>query len=216
MSIDTIIRNALIAGATAAYSGGVSAVGSLDSPAHDISYKDIVKTVFTLQASNALPLDGGRFIMLVHPHTLATLFNDATFVDMFIQGSQEELKQGKMGTIMNCDIYCTSNAYEGADTGASSTTDVYHALFIGAEAFGTCGMAGVDPKNVDSAGAMEYNMTGKPVKPVEIIVKGTDSGGVENALNQRGSIGWKASNDTEILNSAFIIDLNHTTIYSDD
>jgi hypothetical protein len=43
-----------------------------------------VKTVFTLQASNALALDGGRFIMLVHPHTLATLFNDATFVDMFI------------------------------------------------------------------------------------------------------------------------------------
>ena len=131
LSIDTIIRNALIAGATAAYSGGVSAVGSLDSPAHDISYKDIVKTVFTLQASNALPLDGGRFIILTHPHTLATLFNDATFVDMFIQGSQEELKQGKMGTIMNCDIYCTSNAYEGADTGASSTTDVYHTLFIG-------------------------------------------------------------------------------------
>lgn len=216
MSIDTIIRNALVSGATAAYPSDVAAVGSLDAPAHNIAFIDIVKQTFALQAANALPVDGGRFIILCHPHTLATLFNDEVFVNMFIQGTQEELKMGKMGTIMNCDIYCTSNAYENANAGVGSTTDVYETFFIGQEAFGTAGMASVDPKNVDMGGPGDMNMTGKQVKPVEIIVKQTDSGGSENPLNQRGSIGWKASNDTEILNSNFMIGFNHTTIYSDD
>ena len=131
LSIDTIIRNAMVAGATAAYPSDVSAVASLDSPAHDISYKDIVKQIFALQASNALPVEGGRFIILMHPHTLATLFNDSTFVDMFIQGSQEELKSGKMGTILNADIYVSANCYEVADGGVGSTTDYYQTFFIG-------------------------------------------------------------------------------------
>lgn len=79
LSIDTIIRNALVSGATAAYPSDVSAVGSLDAPAHNISYKDIVKQSFALQAANALPVDGGRFVVIMHPHSLATLFNDETF-----------------------------------------------------------------------------------------------------------------------------------------
>lgn len=137
-------------------------------------------------------------------------------MNAFIQGTQEELKTGKMGTVLNCDIYCSSNSYENADAGAGSTTDVYEAFFIGAEAFGTAGMAGFDPKNVDMGGTGDFNMTGKQVKPVEIIVKQVDSGGADNPLNQRGSIGWKASNDTEILNSNFMIGFNHTTMYSDD
>ena len=216
LSIDTIIRNALVSGATAAYPSDVSAVGSLDAPAHNISYKDIVKQSFALQAANALPADGGRFPVVMHPHSLATLFNDETFVNAFIMGTQEELKSGKMGTVLNCDLYCSSNAYELADGGAGSTTDVYEAFFIAQEGFGTVGMASVDPKNVDMMGTGDYNMTGKPVKPVEIIVKPTDSGGADNPLNQRGSIAWKASNDVEITNSSWIIGFYHTTIYSDD
>ena len=32
---------------------------------------------------------------------------------------------------MQCDFYISSNAYESANSGAGSTTDVYGALFIG-------------------------------------------------------------------------------------
>ena len=77
-------------------------------------------------------------------------------------------------------------------------------------------MAAVDPKMVDMGGSGEWNLTGKNIKPVEIIVKEIGSAGAEDPLNQRGTIAWKASNDTEILNSSWIIGLNHTTIYSDD
>ena len=67
LSIDTIIRNALISGGTAAYTGGVAAAASLDSPATDISYKDLVKNVSALMAANALPVNGGNFALIIHP-----------------------------------------------------------------------------------------------------------------------------------------------------
>jgi N4-gp56 family major capsid protein len=120
-----------------------------------------------------------------------------------------------MGRIMNCDIYISSNAYENVDAGADSTTDVYSALIIGGDSFGVAGVSSLEPKLIDSGGSEEYTMTGKNV-PAELIVKGTDSGGAENLLNQRGSIGWKVTNDVQILNSNWIINLEHANMFSDD
>jgi N4-gp56 family major capsid protein len=204
LSVDTLNRNVLVAGATAAYSGGVSAVGSLDSPAHDISYKDFVKQVFALMGNNALQI-GGKFQVIAHPHSIATLFNDETFANLFIQASDgDAIRNGQIGSIMGCDIYVSSNAYESANAGAGST------------AWGVAGMSGLEFGDVDNAGVEEYTMSGKPVNPVQIVVKGTDSGGVENALNQRGSIGWKATHDAEMLDADHAIILYHTNMFSDD
>jgi len=214
-SIDRIARTALIAGATAAYSAGQSAVASLDSPAHDISFKDIVKQVFALQAADALPKEGGDFIVLLHPHSMASLFNDATFVNAFVfETDQAALRSGRMGRMLNCQIYVSSNVYENANAGVGSTTDVYSALFIAEESYATAGVSNIDPQNVDQGGAQEYTMTGKNVKPVEIIAKPLGYGNDE--LNQRGSVGWKAAFDLEILNSAWIRNMSHTNMFSDD
>lgn len=216
LSVDTLIRNAMISGASSAYAGGASATASIDYPTHEISYKDIVKQVFVLQAANTMPTDGGRFIIVMHPHSLASLFNDEVFVDLFVQETDDSaIRSGKMGRIMNCDIYISSNAYENVDAGADSTTDVYSALIIGGDAFGVAGVSSLEPKLIDSGGSEEYTMTGKNV-PAELIVKGTDSGGAENPLNQRGSIGWKVTNDVQILNSNWIINLEHANMFSDD
>ena len=215
LSVDTLNRNVLITGGTAAYSGGVSAVTSLDSPAHDISYKDFVKQVFALMGNNALQI-GGKFQVIAHPHSIATLFNDETFANLFIQASDgNAIRNGQIGSIMGCDIYVSSNAYESADGGYGSD-DVYGMIFLGADAWGVAGMSGLEFSDVDNAGMEEYTMSGKPVNPVQIIVKGTDSGGVENALNQRGSIGWKATHGAEMLNANHAIILYHTNMFSAD
>jgi len=217
LSADTLVRNALIAGATASYTGGVSAVASMDAPDCNIGYADVVKAIGTLEAANARPLDGGRFVLILHPHSYASLMQDATFVNLFTNESEPNaLRTGKMGYLLNCDIYITSNAYESADAGVSSTTDVYGAIYIGADSFAVAGMAGLDVKNVDMAGTDEYTMTGKSVRPVDIIVKPVDSGGAENPLNQRGSIGWKMTHDCEILDSTWILNQYHTNVFSDD
>ena len=69
LSADSIVRDELNTYGTIDYSGGVTAVGDLDSPAHDISYKDIVQQYAELEASGALPVDGEDFVVIIHPHT---------------------------------------------------------------------------------------------------------------------------------------------------
>jgi len=216
LSADTLVRNALISGATAAYTGGVSATTSLDAPDCNIGYADVVKAIGTLEAANARPVDGGRFVLILHPHSYASLMQDATFVNLFVNETEPNaLRTGKMGYLLNCDIYISSNAYEAADGGVSND-DIYGAIYIGADSFAVAGMAGLDVKNVDMAGTDEYTMTGKSVRPVDIIVKPVDSGGAENPLNQRGSIGWKMTHDCEILDSTWILNQYHTNVFSAD
>jgi len=47
-------------------------------------------------------------------------------------------------------------------------------------------------------------------------VKQLGSAGADDPMDQRGSVAWKAGEDTVILNSAFIVDLEHCNIRSDD
>jgi hypothetical protein len=69
---------------------------------------------------------------------------------------------------------------------------------------------------MDAGGDGYSNNTGKQVKPVEIIVKQLGSAGADDPLNQRSSVGWKMALATSILNSAWILDLEHTNAFSDD
>ena len=217
-SLDTLTRNALISGLTAAYSGGQSAITSLDSPEHDIDFRDLAKQISTLEAADARPMQNGRFILLLHPHTYWTLMLDPVFVNLFTMesGGGSALRSGYMGYLVNCEIYVSSNCYESANAGAGGTTDVYGAIILGENCFAVAGMASLMPSEVDNAGAEEYTMTGRPVKPVDMIVKPVGSSGVNDPLNQRGSIGWKATHDCEILDSTWGINLYHTNMHSDD
>ena len=167
LSIDTLRRNDITDGATKLYAGGNTARNQLASPNADLNYKDVLKAVATLQAANASPVQNGRFIIILHPDSLATLFLDPTIVNLFtFEASRQDgsaLRAGYAGTsvILGCDIYVTSNAREYANGGLGSTPDVYSALFIGREAYGIAGMGSIAPKEVDNGGPETFNMTGR-------------------------------------------------------
>lgn len=217
LSADTLIRNTLTDNATDDFSGAATSRATLDAPQHNISYADFVKNLAALQAADALPLEGQDFVCIIHPHTFASLMNDATFVNAFVQEvSDSPIRSGYMGRLLNCRVYVSSNAREYADGGVGSTTDVYSMLFIGRESHGYIGMAGIDPNMSDAGGDGYSNNTGMQVKPVEIIVKQLGSAGADDPLNQRSTIGWKMSLATSVLNSAWIRDLEHTNVFSDD
>jgi N4-gp56 family major capsid protein len=220
LSADTLVRDVITAGATKDYSGGAAGRTSLDAPMHNLTYSDFVKSVAQLEAQNALPVDGDRFICIMHPHSWATLMQDPTFVNMFVQesaGDSNPMRSGYQGHIMRCSIYVSSNAREYVDGGIGSTTDVYSLLFIARESYGTVGFAGTFPNlMVDGQGEKGRNMTGMAVKPVTMIIKQLGSAGADDPLNQRATIGWKMSLATSILNSAWLLDLEHTNAFSDD
>ena len=217
VSADTLFRTELVADATADYSGGVAADGSLAYPGQEISYADILYQVAELEAQSALPVDGDDFVMIIHPHSYASLMQDPVFVNMFQQEAPNSaLRNGFVGRILRCKIFVSSNAYELADVGVGSTTDVYHALFIAKESYGSVSFAGLDPSISDNGGPDGKVLTGQSIKPVEIIMKPLGSAGADDPLNQRGTIAWKMALDVEVLNSSWIRDLHHTNVFSND
>lgn len=222
LSADTIIRNALTDGATKDYAGSATSRVTLDAPAHNLGYADFIKQVAALEAGNALPVEGDDFIVIMHSYTWASLMQDPTFVNLFIAaeegGSESAIRSGYVGRILRTKIYVSSNSRSYADGGVGSTTDVYSMLFIARESHGFVGMAGTFPNlNVDSApNTNRSGMTGQQVKPVEIIVKQLGSAGADDPLNQRATIGWKMSLGIAVTNSAWLRDLEHTNVASDD
>lgn len=217
LSADTLVRNEIVTDATISYSGGQSAVNTLDSPAHDLSYTDLIKEYAYLEAESALPVDGEDFILIIHPHTYATLMLDPTFVNLLIQEAPNTaIRNGYIGRILRMKIFVSANVTEWADVGLGGTTDVYAAILIGRESYCILGLSGYpEPSSVDNQGPDGRPLTGQRLRPVEIIMKPVGSAGAADPLNQRGSLAWKMSLSTEILNSAWIRVIKHTNVFSD-
>lgn len=214
LSADTIIRDYIVSNATIDYSNGKSDIASLDAPADNISYRDFLVQMAAFEASN-VPNVGGPTPVIIHPHSYATLMLDPVFVNLFTKES-DPLRAGYVGKLLNYEFYITSNAYEVADAGAGSTTDVYAMIFLGPESFGAVGFAGSMPNLSENGGDKEYTNTGKSVSPVSIIGKPLGSGGTNDPLDQRGTIGWKMNLGLGVMNADWARVVKHTNIFSDD
>jgi N4-gp56 family major capsid protein len=214
-SVDQLIRDELVANASIDYAGGATARNEIDKANDKISYADIVYNVATLEAERARPAEGGMYPVVMHPHSWATLMQDATFVALFTREGGDSMRSGLIGTILNCKIYLSSNAKEWADSGQNGTEDVYGALFIGMESYGLAGMSSLAPNwSADGGpGLIWGELTGRPVKVTDIIVKDLGETGLD-PLNQRGTIGWKLTHDHIVLNVNWINCLEHANDFS--
>lgn len=216
LSADTLYRDALTANATKDYSGGKTARNQLLAPQHAFTYADFVRQIAALEAANASPVDGEDFIVIMHPHSWATLMLDPVFVNLFERapGDSSPIRSGFVGRILRCKIFVSSNSREYADGGADSLTDVYSMLFIARQAYGAVGIAGDEVMLEDGAPEGFAANTGKSVKPVSIIAKGLGSAGADDPLDQRGSLAWKFALGLAAENAAFIRDIEHVNEFS--
>lgn len=214
LSFDTILRTLLTDGATKDYSGDATARTELETVGDKLSYTDFIGTLATMEVQNAMPADGSMIPVILHPFSWAQLMQDTTFVALFQRETgNSPIRTGLMGTILGCAVYVSSNARSYA-AGAASSKTAYSALFLGRESFGIAGIGNTLPDiPTGDSGGERSNNTGKGVKPVELIVKDLGETGLD-PLNQRGTIGWKATYDGKILNSSWIYDLEHVTLYS--
>ena len=219
LSVDTLVRNALLGNLTTQYAGSATTRGGVDTTNDKIAYASFVKALSTLMAADALPVEGGQYIALIHPHSYATLMQDTQFTNTFQQASprsnsENPMRTGFMGSFVGVDIYVSSNVKEYADEGASSA-DVYVAFMFGKAAYGVLGIGNLDPREVDTGGADAESLTGNQnIKPVDIIVKPLGSEGAGDPLNQRATTAWKTALDTQVLNSAWGIQLEHANEFS--
>lgn len=205
-TIDVVRRDVLVAGSNVAYASGVANRLAL---VNKITGPDLDKAIRFLKGQNAKYMKEGMiaptdkvgtgavrkaFIGLVHPDVEYDLEQITGYRAVSDYGSQEGVIEDEIGAYKNIRFVSSTNAKIWANattattagykaTGAG-TNDVYGTLIVAAEAYGLSPLSG---------------------EAMNTYVKPLGSAGAADPLNQRSTVGWKATTITTILNQAWMI-----------
>lgn len=193
-TLDTVVRNQLIAGTNVSYaskivSGTATAVTSragLDTTAK-LTVADIKKAVAKLRGQNA-PTINGDYVAIIHPYVAYDLMNDPNWIELHKYAEPENLYTGEIGKIAGCRFVSSTEAKVYNDSTCPSATSGYHSVF--------CTLI---------FGENAYGVTEITGGGLETIVKQKGSGGTSDPLNQRSSVGWKATKTAEILVDQYMV-----------
>lgn len=204
-TIDLTRRDVLVAGTNVAYAAGVANRLSLTGK---LTGADLDKAIRFLKNQNAkfmkegiMPSDGvgtgairKAFIGIVHPDVEFDLEQIAGFRAVSDYSSQQGVIEDEIGSYKNIRFVTSTNAKVWADgttvltAGFKGVTknDVYATLIIAAESYGVSPLAG---------------------QAMNTYVKALGSAGTADPLEQRSTVGWKATTVTTILNQSWLIRL---------
>jgi N4-gp56 family major capsid protein len=204
LTIDQVRRDVLVAGTNVLYANGVASRATVASK---ILAADLDKAIRFLKNQNAKFVKEGimpsdkvgtgsvrkAFVAVVHPDVEFDLESITGYRAVSDYGSQEQVMEDEIGSYKNIRFVSSTNAKLFAGAGAAGTTtyknnganyDVYATLVFAADAYGLCPLSG---------------------KAMETIVKPLGSAGSADPLDQRSTVGWKATTTTRILNDAWMI-----------
>lgn len=201
LSLDTIIRDNLVAGTSVLYSGSATTRNDVVALADG---EDFDRAVRLLQNNNAKVLTpsmratsgvGTKIVRraywaIIHPDVLFTLDDITGWID--VSEYTADAVEDEVGSYRNVRFIMSTEAKvflgEGATSGAVKNTagevDVYATLIFAANAYGTINFAGKALRNIRKSFA--------------------EAGG---PLEQRATSGWKANLAVKILNDNFMLRL---------
>ena len=184
LTLDTVVRNVLIAGTNVNYcpklgaDGAETAVTSragLDATAK-LTVKQIQKAVAKLRANNA-PTINGDYVAIVHPYVAYDLMRDPEWIEAHKYAQPENLYTGEIGKVAGVRFVQSSEA-------AILDGGVFVTLIFGEGAYGVTEISGGG---------------------LQTIVKQKGSAGTGDPLDQRSSVGWKALKTAERLVENYMI-----------
>ena len=187
-TLDTITREVLNGGTNVIYSGGVASRSALkggSETAADNCYltvDDIKKAVRALKNQNTNKIDDS-YVAIIHPDVAYDLTNDPAWVNPHEYVDTENIYSGEIGRIAGVRFVETTEAKIWAGAGASSRA-VYSTLVLGENAYGVTEITG---------GGLQH------------IVKKLGSAGTADPIDQRATVGWKASKVAERLVENFMV-----------
>lgn len=195
LTLDTVTRNALIAGTNVSYcpkiSGdtetAVTSRSSLD-PTAKLTVKVIQKAVAKLRGQNAPKIDG-KYVAIIHPYVAYDLMRDPEWIDAHKYANPTNLYEGEIGELAGVRFVETTEAKVWNDStcpsaGSGAYHSVFATLFIGEGAYGTTEVTGGG---------------------LQTIVKQKGSAGTSDPLDQRSTVGWKALKTAEILIPSYLV-----------
>jgi N4-gp56 family major capsid protein len=196
ISIDTLVRNTIKNAGTQQSASATAHYTAVPAGANLI-VSEIRKATRTLMANDAPEQDDGSWVAVVHPHALYDLQGDATTggwieANKFTDG-RDGLLTGEVGKLYGVRFLQTSNAGTMGTTGTVATSSN--------TASGTIYVTSIFGK--DSFGVSELQALKTYVKPF-------GSAGAADPTDKIATAGWKTLFGTNVLNSAFFVNINHT------
>lgn len=177
-SLDTITRNVITGGTNVMYcpkyvtddgvttKTAVVARSGLDSTAI-IDVDTILKAAAKLEAMLAEPINGS-YVCIIHPYVAYDLMRNEEFIEWHKYASPEELFKGEIGMIGNVRFVKTTEARIVLQD--TTNTPIFLTMVLGKDAYATTYAKGLGLEHI--------------VKPL---------GAGEDPLNQRCTVGWKAT-----------------------
>ncbi len=192
-TLDTISREVMNAGTNVIYGDGSVEARTAITAAMKLTGEIVKKAVRTLKVQNAKRING-YYVGIIHPDCDYDLTNDERFIDVVKYKNPERIYKGEIGTYEGVRFVETTEAKKWASAGASGV-DVYSTLILGENAYATT--------KVEGGG-------------LETIIKQLGSGGTEDPLNQRATVGWKALKVTEILSQQYMVRIETASTFNDN
>lgn len=187
LTLDTVTRNVLNSGTRVMF---CQEDGSLNSVKQR---KDLTKNCkLTVQAiqqavtafeSDNVPKIDGNYVAIIHPKAKYELIRDPEWIDAHKYANPENIYKNEIGQIAGVRFIQSSEAkiFAGSELEPTGLA-VFSTILLGADAYGVTELEGGG---------------------LEVIVKPRGAG--DDPLNQRSTVGWKATKTAEILIQDYIM-----------
>lgn len=192
-SLDTVVREVLNGGTNVQYHEGERASRSAIIATDTLTVKAVRAAVRTLKRQNAETIDGS-FVGIIHPDVAFDLMSDPTWVEWHKYTDNDAMFTNEIGKIANVRFVETTEAKIFEDAGGSTDKfDIYSTLIIAKNAYGTT--------NIEGGG-------------LELITKQKGSAGTADPLDQRSTLGWKATKTAERLVEDYMVRIETACSYA--
>lgn len=202
-TLDTLTRDILMAGTTIQYASTATQRTDITA-AMKMTAAEVREAVRTLKNNkakkitsmvdpqngyNTTPVDA-CYIGIVHPNTSYDLKSDSAWVgiEKYAAGLKGGALPGEIGKLDEVRFCETTQAKVWTNGGSGAAVDVYGTLILGANAYGKTRISG---------------------EAMKVIRKQLGSAGSADPLDQRSTIGWKATYVAKILQQLFMLRIEH-------
>ena len=192
-TLDSVVREKLNAGTNVQYAEGKKSdrsllVGGAEEGNDYLTVKAVRMAVRTLQSQNAKKINGD-YVAIIHPDVAFDLMSDPEWQAPHQYVDTKNIYHNEIGKIAGVRFVQTTEAKIFAGEGADGR-DVYSTLVIADGAYGVTEITGLG---------------------LQHIMKQLGSGGNSDPLNQRATIGWKATQSAVILMDPYMVRIETTS-----
>ena len=196
-TLDTITREILMGGTNVQYAAGEvtsrnALVGGQATGNHYITVDAIRRAVRFLKTQNAEKIDN-YYVAIIHPDVAYDIKNDPLWENVKSYSDPDDIYEGEIGKLEGVRFVETTEAKKFVGAGASGR-DVYATLVIADNAYGVTEITG---------GGLKH------------IVKPLGSAGSADPLDQRATVGWKATKTAERLVEQFMVRIETASAFND-